>query len=305
MDVIAFGEVLWDIFPDKKVIGGAPFNFCAHFARLGGKAGLVTAVGRDPLGNETLDRIREMGISDEFVSESSYPTGVCLVTVDSKGTPAYELRQDMAYDHILPTDGQWAAIRSASAPVLYFGTLAQRNAVSRKTLAEILSCRRFDHLFFDVNIRQSWFDREIVERGLRVSTILKVSREEDWIFGNLGLTSVKEGDFRDQKDYYLALCRAISRDYGISTILLTLDKDGGMVYDGVRDRAHFYRKPTVKAVSTVGAGDSFSACYLYHLLKGLPAEECLDKAVLLSDYVVGHIEAVPEYSDKLKATLFD
>ena len=303
MDVLSFGEILWDVFSNKRVIGGAPFNFSAHFSKMGGKAGLITAVGSDKLGVDALECIRKMNVSTDFVCINTYTTGACFVSIDQNGIPSYELGQDMAYDHIVPTSAQWNAIRESHAHAFYFGTLAQRNEESRTTVSEILSNCRFAHIFYDINIRQKWFCREVVEKGLNACTILKVSREEAWVFHNLGLLKVKNGDFEQQKDYYWALCRTLAQDYCISTVLLTLDKDGAMVYDSSQDVFHFSRKPKGRVTSTVGAGDSFSACYLYQLLKGQPVDQCLDKAILLSDYVIQHTEAIPEYTNDLKASL--
>jgi len=201
------------------------------------------------------------------------------------------------------TEKQWDKIVAAHSSAFYFGTLAQRDEESCRTLRKILSCCKFEYVFFDINIRQNWFSREVVEQGLKACTILKASREEAWVFGSLGLFNLKEGDFEDQKNYYFSLCRSLARDYDISTVLLTMDKDGAMVFDSKNDVFHFSDKPGSKVVSTVGAGDSFSACFLYQLLKGLPVEQCLNKAVLLSDYVVRHMEAVPDYSDVLIAAL--
>lgn len=303
MDVLAFGEVLWDVFPGGQVIGGAPFNFSAHFAKLGGKAGLVTALGRDALGDRTLSCIKNSGVSAEFVCASDRPTGTCLVTVDQSGHPSYELSQDTAYDHIALDEKQWDALRASSAPAFYFGTLAQRSEKSRETLSRILADCRFEHILYDVNIRQSLYSREIVRQGLSACTMLKASREEAWVFLDLGLTAVEREAFGSPRDYYTALCRALARDYRIATVLLTLDKDGAMVYSAKEDAVLFSQKSAGEVVSTVGAGDSFSACYLYWLLKGAPPAQCLSRAVLLSSFVVRHVEAVPDYTNELKAAL--
>ena len=303
MQVLSFGEILWDIFPDKKVIGGAPFNFSAHLAKLGAQVSFVTEVGDDELGEQTLECIREKNVSDRLTGKSAYPTGACFVTVDAKGSPSYELRYDMAYDHIELDPGQWRILTGSTFNAFYFGTLAQRHTVSRGTLTDILGRCRFEHLFFDINIRQSWYTAELLDSGMRACTILKVSREEAGVFEETGLTAITRDSFPTQQSYHLALCRDLAHHYDIDTILLTLDKEGAMVYRKETDAVLFSEVPQGKVIATVGAGDSFSACYLYHFLKGDPIEECLHKAIVLSDYVVGHTEAIPDYSPELRKLL--
>ncbi len=303
MEILSFGEILWDIFPDKKVIGGAPFNFSAHMARLGARVSLVTAVGCDELGDRTLECIREKNVSDRFVGRSSYPTGACFVTVDDKGSPSYELRYDMAYDHIRLEDALWDLVERSDFRAFYFGTLAQRHPDSQQTLREILGRGHFKEIFFDVNIRQNWYGREVLESGLCACTLLKVSREEAGVFADAGLANAVPANFSTKESYYRALCSELSQRYDIKMILLTLDKDGALVYDAAADSVLLSEKPRGKVVATVGAGDSFSACYLYHFLKGDAPEVCLHKAIVLSDYVVGHVEAIPEYSRELWAQL--
>jgi len=295
MDILTFGEILWDVFPDKSVIGGAPFNFSAHLVKQGADVALITAVGGDTLGVDARRCLREQGVKEDFVMESDYPTGVCIVTVDKNGTPSYDLRRDMAYDHIALSAEQKDTIRRASYRAFYFGTLAQRSEVSRQTVVSILSRCRFDHVLFDINIRQSYYSGPLIEQGLRACTILKTSREEVGVFEETGLVKTARKEFEKEPDYHQALCRELAHTYGIETILLTLDKDGAMVYSSKPDDFIYSEKPQGKVVATVGAGDSFSACYLYHYLNGESAEVCLHKAILLSDFVVQHTEAIPGY----------
>lgn len=299
MRILSFGEILWDVYPEKSVIGGAPFNFSAHAVKLGADVDLLTSIGRDDLGVKTLECINDVGVNDKLICYSPYPTGACFVTVDKNGTPTYDLHYDMAYDHISLSESQKKWLDKQSYQALYFGTLSQRHLESRNTLNTVLSNIKVDNIVFDVNIRQMWYDREILEKGLKACTMLKVSREECEIFEKVNLVNCQSTRFSEQKHYYETLCRELSSVYNIQFILFTLDKDGAMVYDCKKDFFYYSEKPKGKVVSTVGAGDSFSACFLCSYLKGYPINECLHKAIILSDFVVRNIEAIPKYSDDI------
>ncbi len=301
MNILAFGEILWDIFPDKRMIGGAPFNFSAHLAKLGADVSLVTALGEDALGKEARERLLALGVGDAFVGTTPCLTGVCQVSLNSEGKPSYDLVRGVSYDDIRLTEAARERIKKKRFDALYCGTLACREKVSRDTLSELFSLCRFKHILFDINIRQSYYTPEILREGLNRATILKVSREECGVLERCGLLDIDKAAFCSETDFIGAFCRAVADAYGIDTVLFTLDKDGAAVFQG--GVLYFSEKPQSEAVSAVGAGDSFSAAYLYFLQKGEPVPECLKKAVVLSDFVVGHLEAIPAYSDELKTAL--
>ena len=295
MRILVFGEVLWDVYPNKKVIGGASLNFAAHLAQLGDETVLVSAVGSDALAQETLSAVRAFNVSDAMIAAVPFPTGVCSVTVDQNGVPSYDLCRGVSYDNIPVSDRQIEAIRENGYDALYFGSLAQRGGVSRESLKRLLQEFKSGHVIFDVNIRQKHYSKEVLEDGLNACTILKFSREEAGVFEKLELT----GTMENGGDYLRVLCRDLAVRYNIGTVLLTLDKDGAMVFDRDTDMFTLSERPAGTVVSTVGAGDSFSAGYLHFALRGLPVAACLERAVHISNYVVGHLESVPEYSREL------
>lgn len=139
MNCIVYGEVLWDVYPDKSVIGGAPFNFAAHLSLLGEKVYLITGVGRDKLGNETLAYIKKYGIDTSYVALTDKPTGECRVRLDENGVPSYHILTDTAYDNISLDEKTVSEIKAMGADVFYFNTLAQRSPVSRETLKIFLT----------------------------------------------------------------------------------------------------------------------------------------------------------------------
>jgi len=279
MNITVFGEILWDIFGEEKKIGGAPFNFGAHVKKLGGEVNLVSAVGKDELGRLAVDEAKSLGLSVESIAEVDYPTGHCLVTLNN-GTPSYNLVRDVAYDNIpKPNDGVY------TASTLYFGTLAQRSGASLATLNSLLN-GKYDEVFFDINIRQSYYSKEMIDNSLKHTTIFKVSREE---IGVLNIDDTLE-----------KICVKLSEQYkNLKLIIVTLDKDGAFVYNCKDGEIKYSPKPKSKVVSTVGAGDSFSACFIYNYLLKNSLEVCLERATALSDYVVTQLGAVPEYTAEL------
>lgn len=283
MNITVFGEVLWDVFESDRKIGGAPFNFAAHVCRLGGEAALVSAVGTDELGVDALNEIKRLGVDSAPVAVCDKPTGYCAVTLKG-GTPEYDLVRNTAYDFIPVPDKKYF-----SADALYFGTLAQRSEVSRDTLKALLS-GSYGEVFFDINIRGDFYSDEIIRDSLAASTILKISREE------IGVLGIK-GD----NEY---VCRELKKIYPkLKLIIVTLDCDGAFVFSCGDGKFTYAKKPTVTPVSTVGAGDSFSACFLYNYLSGASVDICLDRASSLAGYVVTQLGAIPEYPADLLSSI--
>ena len=185
MKLTVFGEILWDVFDQEKKIGGAPFNFAAHAVRQGADVRLISAVGQDELGDEALRACKKLNVPTDAIARlANYPTGKCQVTLND-GMPVYDLSGDYAYDHIplpedtLPEDLFPADTLQEESSAIYFGTLAQRGKESRETLQSILSKKDLvDEVFFDINIRQHYYDDALIDESIRAATILKVSREE-------------------------------------------------------------------------------------------------------------------------------
>lgn len=275
MKILSFGEILWDVFPNEKRIGGAPFNFAAHAARLGAESYLVSCVGNDENGEDAVAEAKRLGIKTNYIAtDRKKPTGVCNVSLQN-GIPTYSLATDTAYDRIPDT------CIYGSFDAIYMGTLAMRSPESRRSFEKILKYTDKKEVFFDVNLRGSFYTRELVNSLLRETTILKLSDEEIGFFGR-----------RDR----INTCLDISARYKrLKYICLTMGKDGAMVYDCKKRTVLLSDTPKNEVVSTVGAGDSFAACFLVNLLNGQDASVCLDRAVALSDFVVTQLGAVPEY----------
>ncbi len=282
MKILAYGELLWDMFPNEKRIGGAPFNFAAHTARLGAESLLVTSVGNDENGRDAINEVKKAGVSTEYITVNRrYPTGYCRVTLDN-GMPQYELASDTAYDHIADV------LPNGHFDALYMGTLASRSPDSRRTLEKILKHTSRNEVFFDVNLRKNFYSRDLINALMRETTILKMSDEEVPFIGR-----------RDE----VGCCLDLSVKYPrLKYICVTLGKKGAMVYDCRRRVILYSDEPKADVVSTVGAGDSFSACFLVDILSGKDVGQALDRAVRLSSFVVTQLGAVPEYD---ASVLFD
>lgn len=273
MMITVFGEILWDVFGDDAKIGGAPFNFVAHCVRQGADVNFISAVGNDDLGDKALVECRQMNIPAENIAVTNYPTGRAIVTLEN-GTPTYDLSGEMAYDHIPMPE-------KSSAKALYFGTLAQRSDESCKSLEKLLAHSKFDEVFLDINIRQSYYTDDILDWSIKNATILKMSRDD------MRALNIYESEEE--------FCRDLAEKYpNLKMIIVTLDSDGAFVYekDGKITRSE---KPDCEVVSTVGAGDAFSAAFLVNYLDGRSVAECLKEAIRLASYVCTFVEAVPTF----------
>lgn len=285
MKLIAFGEIIWDRYESGDVIGGAPFNFCGHAAHFGDEAYILSAVGKDSLGDRAIDAAKRFCIRTDLVQRNDNATGACIVTLDANKVPNYNVLTDTAYDRIVADDEVLEQIRVLSADVFYFGTLIQRDPISRGALQKILSACSFREIFCDVNIRKNCFDKESLELCFTHATIVKVSDEEAHYLFDLGLVS------GDERELPALLCKKYPN---LKVVIFTLGAKGSLVYDAASGETIPSPKPSdVKVVSTVGAGDSFGACFLHYYMAGASYEKCLREATATSDFVVAHKDAIP------------
>ena len=282
MKVLSFGEILWDVYPTEKHIGGAPLNFSAHFVKQGGEAYMLSAVGEDDLGNSALSFLKEHGIHTEYVSVlQTKETGKCLVTLDGSGIPNYNLLRDVAYDEIPMPD-----LRGTDFDAFYFGSLALRSERNRETVSEILRNSVFEEVFVDINIRPPFVSAGRIRFACEKATILKISEEE--------LPTVTKLLF-DWEGNATNSAKMIADAFSnIKIILITKGANGSFAYDCKTGMIYHGEAVKVKVKSTVGAGDSFSAAFLYGFLAGRGIEDCLRSASKISAFVCSKAEAIPE-----------
>lgn len=281
MKTLAFGEVLWDVFPNGEFIGGAPLNFAAHLSKMGEETYVLTSVGNDDLGTKTLKIIDDFDVKTDYISVlEGFETGKCLVTLNDNKVPQYNLLDNVAYDEI------WVENIPDDFDVLYFGTLALRNDFNRNSLNKLLENNSFKEIFVDVNIRPPFYSKETVEFAVSNATILKISDEElPKIADVLGLCF--EADFAKR------LCE---RYENLKLVIITLGSKGSYCYEKSNNSEHSAGCVETIVASTVGAGDSFSAAFLHKYLYGDDIQTCLNFASKISGFVVSKTEAIPNYN---------
>ena len=285
--VIGIGEALWDMLPEGKKLGGAPANFAFHAGQFGLESMAVSAIGLDPLCEEIAKELEEHGLPFHL-DRTDYPTGTVQVTLDSNGIPRYEIKEDVAWDNI-PYTKELADL-AGRAQAVCFGSLAQRNPVSRETIGWFLDAVPEDCLkVFDINLRQSFYSKEIIEDSMRRCDILKINDEELEIVKEMfGLEDLPtEG-----------LCRSIIDEYGLKMLILTCGVNGSHVFSG--DVSSFIETPKVKVADTVGAGDSFTGAFVASILKGKTVREAHEAAVKVSAFVCTQSGAMPVIPEDLK-----
>lgn len=288
----SIGEILWDVFPNERRLGGAPANFAIHLSRILGDVGrvsLVSAVGDDDPGKEALHFIRQTAVDADNVAIVDAPTGRVDVTLNESGSPQYEIVRDVAWDRIPWTND--ASSLAKVADVVCFGSLAQRADISRDTIGQFLKATRDDCLrVFDINLRPTMDDWATIEQSLQLANVLKLSDEELPIVGeNFGIEV-------DDVNIDTAL-RTLADKFSLSVIALTCGGDGAVLMRGeeiVRATA-----PETNVIDTVGAGDSFTATMLSGLLQGQDLKAVGDNACKVAAYVCSQSGATPDLPDAL------
>jgi len=287
--IVGIGELLWDVYPDgRKVAGGAPFNFAYHCHNLGHRAVMVSSVG-DDLGRQLRERVRELGLSDEFIqTDPHHPTGMVRVTVDAGGQPSYEIVESVAWDHIAWTPELESL--AARCDAVCFGTLAQRHAVSGTTIPAVPRPRgsgvgNYALRVFDINLRQHFYAIDSLTWSLWRSHTVKVNtRELRTVAELLGLAGDSEAE----------LVRGLFRFSAAETrvVIVTDGEDGCRIYP---ERGDVVREPGVPAnvADTVGAGDTFTAAMVCLTLEGKPPAECARFAVRYAAQVCEHAGGTP------------
>ena len=276
--IVGIGEILWDMLPAGKALGGAPANFAYHALRLGEEGWAVSAVGDDPLGAEIMEIVAEKRLN-HLIAVTDQPTGTVRVSLDAKGVPSYNITEDVAWDNI-PFTPEMEAL-AVRADAVCFGSLVQRMA-SRDSVLRFLRATRPEALrVFDINLRQHYYSREVIDESLKLADILKINDEEIRIVADMfGLG-----------DDDTAACRALIARYGLQLVILTKGADGSEVI--TEDESFPQKAGKVKVVDTVGAGDSFTAAFVVAYLRGLSLSDAQRLANETAAYVCSCKGAMP------------
>lgn len=280
--VVGMGEALWDILPEGKKIGGAPANFAYHVSQFGFPSCVVSAIGDDALGKEIIENFTSKGL-DQLIAEVPYPTGTVQVEIDQTGIPLYDIKENVAWDNIPYTEHLDALAKRTKA--VCFGSLAQRNVVSRETINHFLDTMPKDDdslIVFDVNLRQGFYNKEILCKSMQNCNILKINDKElitvSRMFGYPG------SDLQDK-------CWILLGKYNLKMLILTCGINGSYVF--TPGNVSFQPTPKVEVADTVGAGDSFTAAFIASILKGKSVTEAHTIAVKTSAFVCTQKGAMP------------
>ena len=276
--IVGIGEILWDMLPSGKALGGAPANFAYHAGRLGAEGWTVSAVGDDALGHEIMDLVSEKKLHT-LIAVTDKPTGTVQVELDAAGVPSYNIMEDVAWDNI-PFTAQMEDL-AKRADAVCFGSLVQRMA-SRDSVLRFVKAMRADALkVFDINLRQHYYSKEVIEESLRLSDILKINDEE------IRTVSDMFGLGADDA----AACRALISAYGLKLVILTKGAAGSEVI--TPDEVIPQSVGHVDVVDTVGAGDAFTAAFTVAYLRGDSLADAQRLATETASYVCSRKGAMP------------
>ena len=284
--IVGLGEALWDVLPDGKKLGGAPANFAYHAAQFGLDT-IAISLGEDKLAEETIDALKEHNLN-YLMPRVPYPTGTVQVTLTGDGIPTYDIKENVAWDNIPLTDEMLEVAKNARA--VCFGSLAQRNVVSRENIHKFLDATPDDCVkIFDINLRQQFYTKEVIKESLKRCNILKINDEELVLIGRMfGYPGL---DIENK-------CWLILGKYNLDMLVLTCGTNGSYVF--TPGQMSFQETPKVEVADTVGAGDSFTGSFVGSILNGKPVPEAHKTAVQVSAFVCTQNGAMPVVPDRLK-----
>ena len=285
--IVGLGEALWDVLPEGKKLGGAPANFAYHAAQFGLDTIAISALGEDKLAEETIEALNEHNLN-YLMPRVPYPTGTVQVTLTGDGIPTYDIKENVAWDNIPLTDEMLEIAKNARA--VCFGSLAQRNVVSRENIHKFLDATPQDCVkIFDINLRQQFYTKEVIKESLKRCNILKINDEELVLIGRMfGYPGL---DIENK-------CWLILGKYNLDMLVLTCGTNGSYVF--TPGQMSFQETPKVEVADTVGAGDSFTGSFVGSILNGKPVPEAHKTAVHVSAFVCTQNGAMPVVPDRLK-----
>lgn len=285
--ILTIGEILYDLFPNEKRLGGAPFNFAAHLRAFGFPVTFISRVGPDPDGAAIIDFAEKRGFDTRHIQKDpDHPTGHVNVTLDDKGAADYEIVPDVAYDHIEFNDAVAEAL-AAPPKLIYFGTLIQRTDTGAETVRRILEGRApSTRCLYDINLRKNCYTEAIIRKSLVHCDILKLNVEELHLLQKM---------FGTDESYSAFACE-LMRDYDIEWISLTLGEGGSTLFSAdTTSSANMERSPEI--VDTVGAGDAYAAVLTAGYLKGWGPEMILKRAARFASDICEIRGALPKAED--------
>ena len=314
--IVGIGEILWDMLPEGRRLGGAPANFAYHVSQFGLNSVAVSAVGRDEGGeavirelnaraSEEASALRQPASGDggthgessspgfrTMLSRVAFPTGTVDIRLDPSGVPQYDIRMPAAWDNI-PFTPELQQLASRTRAVC-FGTLARRSPVSRRTISDFVNAvprGEGQWRLLDINLRQHFYSRDIILEALGQCNILKINDEELAVLS--GMLSLPGATDQEK-------CYQLLRQFSLKFLILTCGVQGSYVFSSLSGSPSFLETPHVKVADTVGAGDSFTAAFTAALIHGRSPLEAHRLAVDVSAYVCTCNGAMPVLPDTLR-----
>ena len=274
--ILCYGEMLWDIFPDGAVPGGAPMNVAIGLQKLGSDVFILSSCGKDKLGENLLEYLHENGLSTEYVQQSNYPTGAVNVHLSETKDATYEIVFPSAWDYIHQTE------ELPEIDVLVYGSLSCRNKTSFETLVSLLNTTAIK--VFDVNFRAPFIDQPIVEQLLKKADLVKMNHEE--------LFQIAAWNGLESKDLELAANLVFER-YSIKMLCITRGSQGAFLKTA--DEELYQSGFAVKTIDTVGAGDAFLSGFIHYFMEDKPLKDALEFACRLGAWVASQKGANPPF----------
>jgi fructokinase len=280
--IVGLGELLWDLLPSGRQLGGAPANFayCSHL--LGNRSVVASRIGSDELGREARQRLLSLGLSDQFLQvDSEHPTSTVNVQLKVDGQPRFEIIDGVAWDFLERTPTWEALARSADA--VCFGSLAQRHETARATIQTFLDAMRSDALrIFDVNLRQTFYSREVIAESLQRADLVKLNHEEMPVLADLFDINAADGR---------TFCNDLIEKYDLQLVCITRGSEGSLLSS--RTEGHEHPGFKIQVADVVGAGDAFTAALVHEYLMGSSLEEINDSANRMGAWVASQHGAMP------------
>ena len=280
--MVGLGELLWDLLPSGKFLGGAPANFAYMANALGDRGVIASRLGNDALGREAYGVLQRLGLTASYVQlDENHVTGRAEVVIDSGGSPTFTIKEAVSWD-FLEWTASWRKL-AERADVICFGSLAQRSPASAATIEKFLLSARPECLrIFDVNLRQSFHSADVLARSLHHATIVKLTDQELARVSSVLLSG--KGD-------EVSLGRRLLSEFDLKLVCVTRGARGSLLLSGSDAIEH--KGLEVKVVDTIGAGDAFTACLAHHWLRGRSLVEMSDSANRLASWVVTQPGAMP------------
>ncbi|NSW91857.1 MAG: carbohydrate kinase [Firmicutes bacterium] len=286
--IVGVGEILWDMLPGGKKLGGAPANFAYHAGELGCEAYIISSVGNDKLGKEIIETLDVLGVSSRYIQvDDIHPTGTVEVQLKGDGIPSYIIHEDVAWDYICLDESYLELAEKADA--ICFGSLGQRSETSRNTILQVLS-NTGNHCIkvFDINIRQHFYNKEIIHNSLKHANVFKLNENELPIVSNLLGFGGPD----------IEILQQLGKEYSLKLIALTRGEKGSILLSD----NHISTHPgfPVKVVDTVGAGDAFTAAVVVGMIRNWDIDSINNFANRVGSYVCTQEGGTPKLPEALK-----